>query len=187
MRVMFLVLLVVLQLEAFNASNAEITAKTHLGGKYVWGGTNPNFGADCSGFTQYIYKQQNINLPRTALGQSQVGQRVEPSALQKGDLLFFLTDKKRGIPVTHVGMYLENGKFIHAASQNKGIIISSLGDYANRFVEAKRVTNELLKATNVVKFALSLQEQAMRSNTKVNTVMDPLVLLDGKYVRASQL
>lgn len=172
---------------ALNSTNLELESKKYLGARYVWGGTNPNFGADCSGFTQYIYKKQNINLPRTAFAQSQVGQRVDPSKLKKGDLLFFLTDKKRDIPVTHVGMYLENGSFIHAAGKNKGIIISPLSDYSKSFVEAKRITNEATKATNVIRFALSLKEQAMRAKTQVSTVMDPLVLLDGRYVRASQL
>jgi len=64
--------------------------------------------------------------------------------LQKGDLLFFLTDKKRKIPVTHVGIYLGDGKFIHAASKKKGIIISPIysGYYSGKFVSAKRVLKE---------------------------------------------
>jgi len=115
-------------------------AKYFKGGKYVWGGTTPE-GFDCSGYVQYLYKKHHINLPRTAWAQSKHGTTVNKENLQKGDLLFFLTDKKRGIPVTHVGIYLGNGKFIHAASKKKGIIISPLnsGHYANTFVSAKRV------------------------------------------------
>jgi len=115
-------------------------AKYFKGGKYVWGGTTPE-GFDCSGYVQYLYKKHNINLPRTAWEQSKKGQIVERNNLQKGDLLFFLTDKKRGIPVTHVGIYIGNGKFIHAASKKKGIIISPLshGNYAKTFVSARRV------------------------------------------------
>jgi len=110
------------------------------GGKYVWGGTSPK-GFDCSGYVQYLYKKHNINLPRTAWAQSKKGEPVNIHNLQKGDLLFFLTDKKRGIPVTHVGIYLGNGKFIHAASRKKGIIISPIdhGYYAQKFVSARRV------------------------------------------------
>ena len=110
------------------------------GGKYVWGGTSPK-GFDCSGYVQYLYKKHNINLPRTAWAQSKKGAPVDIHNLQKGDLLFFLTDKKRGIPVTHVGIYLGNGKFIHAASRKKGIIISPIdhGYYARKFVSARRV------------------------------------------------
>lgn len=115
-------------------------AKYFKGGKYVWGGTTPE-GFDCSGYVQYLYRKHNINLPRTAWQQSKKGQSVEKHELQKGDLLFFLTDKKRGIPITHVGIYIGNGNFIHAASKKDGIIISPIthGSYAKTFVSAKRI------------------------------------------------
>jgi cell wall-associated NlpC family hydrolase len=116
-------------------------AKYFKGGRYVWGGTTPE-GFDCSGYVQYLYKKHDINLPRTAWQQSKIGQIVEKNNLQKGDLLFFLTDKKRGIPITHVGIYIGNGNFIHAASKKQGIIISPIthGSYAETFVSARRVT-----------------------------------------------
>ena len=119
-------------------------AKYFKGGKYVWGGTTPQ-GFDCSGYVQYLYKKHNVNLPRTAWAQSKQGQSVDKNSLEKGDLLFFLTDKKRGIPVTHVGIYLGNGQFIHAASKKKGIIISPVhhGYYADKFVSAKRVAHKV--------------------------------------------
>lgn len=115
-------------------------AKYFKGGKYVWGGTSAE-GFDCSGYVQYLYKKHNIKLPRTAWEQSKQGQAIERDELQRGDLLFFLTDKKRGIPITHVGIYIGNGKFIHAASKKQGIIISPLthGSYAKTFVSARRV------------------------------------------------
>ncbi len=115
-------------------------AKFFKGGKYVWGGTTPK-GFDCSGYVQYLYKKSGVNLPRTAWSQSKQGIPVDKSHLQEGDLLFFLTDKKRGIPVTHVGIYLGNGEMIHAASTKKGIIISPIthGHYADTFVSARRV------------------------------------------------
>jgi cell wall-associated NlpC family hydrolase len=116
-------------------------AKHHLGGKYVWGGTVPS-GFDCSGYVQYLYKKEGVQLPRTALQQSKVGKDVTWQPLKKGDLLFFLTDRKRGIPVTHVGMYLGNNKFIHAASKKKGIIISPFtpkSKYGKLFVRARRI------------------------------------------------
>ena len=120
-------------------------AKYFKGGRYVWGGTTPE-GFDCSGYVQYLYKKHHINLPRTAWEQSKKGQQIERDELQKGDLLFFLTDKKRGIPITHVGIYLGNGKFIHAASKKKGIIISPLthGSYAETFVSARRIIDNTL-------------------------------------------
>jgi len=125
----------------YDKSNLLKNAKTYLGGKYVWGGTVPE-GFDCSGYVQYLYKKEGVLLPRTANEQSKVGQDVTRQALQKGDLLFFLTDKKRGIPITHVGMYIGNGKFIHAASRKKGIIISPFNPkskYGKLFVKASRI------------------------------------------------
>ena len=115
-------------------------ARFFKGGTYVWGGTSPK-GFDCSGYVQYLYRKHHISLPRTAWAQSKKGEAVDLAHLQKGDLLFFLTDKKRGIPVTHVGIYLGHGKFIHAASRKKGIIISPIdhGYYAQKFVAARRV------------------------------------------------
>ncbi len=135
--------------ETYHISNADRKklledAKYFKGGKYVWGGTTPQ-GFDCSGYVQYLYKKHNVNLPRTAWAQSKRGEPVDINDLQKGDLLFFLTDKKRGIPVTHVGIYLGDGQFIHAASKKKGIIISPVhnGYYSKKFVSAKRVINKV--------------------------------------------
>jgi len=124
----------------YNKNRIVKNAKHYLGGKYVWGGTQPN-GFDCSGYVKYLYAQQGIRLPRTAYAQSKVGKYVSKKSLKKGDLLFFLTDKKRHIPITHVGMYIGNDKFIHAASRKKGIIISSFSKskYHKYFVKAKRI------------------------------------------------
>jgi len=129
------------QISALDKQKLLEDAKYFKGGKYVWGGTTPQ-GFDCSGYVQYLYKKHHINLPRTAWAQSKKGVSIAKENLQKGDLLFFLTDKKRGIPVTHVGIYIGNGNFIHAASKKKGIIISPIthGSYAKCFVSAKRVT-----------------------------------------------
>ena len=90
---------------------------------------------------QYLYRKEGVSIPRTANQQSKVGKEVSRFVLKKGDLLFFLTDKSRGIPITHVGMYIGEGKFIHAASKRKGIIITSLEEsrYSKIFVKAKRI------------------------------------------------
>ncbi len=126
--------------DEFNKNHIIKDAKQYLGGKYVWGGTKPK-GFDCSGYIKYLYEKEGIALPRTAYQQSKVGKLVTRDNLKKGDLLFFLTDKKRHIPITHVGMYIGNDKFIHAASRKKGIIISSLSKskYNRYFVKAKRI------------------------------------------------
>jgi len=124
----------------YDKTNILLNAKKYLGGKYVWGGTLPD-GFDCSGYVQYVYKKEGIKLPRTAYQQSKVGKDVTWQPLKEGDLLFFLTDKSRGIPITHVGLYLGDDKFIHAASKKKGIIISSFSKsrYAKLFVKATRI------------------------------------------------
>ncbi|MDM5271978.1 C40 family peptidase [Sulfurovum sp. zt1-1] len=126
-------------------------AKYYKGGRYVWGGTTPE-GFDCSGYVQYLYKKHHIELPRTAYEQSKMGREVSLDELRKGDLLFFLTDRTRNIPITHVGIYIGGGEFIHAASRKKGIIISPIthGSYARTFVKAMRVidnTDELYTAS----------------------------------------
>jgi cell wall-associated NlpC family hydrolase len=124
----------------YNKEQIVKNAKNYLGGKYVWGGTQPK-GFDCSGYVKYLYEKEGIALPRTAYEQSKVGKYVSRNELKKGDLLFFLTDKKRHLPITHVGMYIGNDKFIHAASRKKGIIISSLSKskYGKLYVKAKRI------------------------------------------------
>lgn len=124
----------------YNKENILINAKRHLGEEYVWGGTNPG-GFDCSGYMQYLYAKEGVSIPRTANQQSKVGKEVSRFKLKKGDLLFFLTDKSRNIPITHVGMYLGDDKFIHAASKKEGIIISSFSKsrYSKIFVKATRI------------------------------------------------
>lgn len=124
----------------YNKENMLRNAKKHLGEDYVWGGTNPG-GFDCSGYMQYIYKKEGVSIPRTSYQQSKVGKEVSRFELKKGDLLFFLTDKSRNLPVTHVGMYLGDDKFIHAASKRKGIIITSFNKsrYSKLFVKATRI------------------------------------------------
>ncbi len=137
------------QLSTIDKAQLLKDANYFKGGKYVWGGTTPK-GFDCSGYVQYLFKKHKINLPRTAWSQSKVGQEIVLEKLKTGDLLFFNTDKKRGIPVSHVGIYIGQGKFIHAASRKKGIIISALaGYYQDRFVVAKRIIEPSAKTSKI--------------------------------------
>lgn len=98
------------------------TANTQLGTPYRSGGCNPNTGFDCSGFTTWVFNRYGIHLPRSSREQYQMGTMVAKNKLRKGDLVFFRS--KRG--VNHVGIYLENGKFIHSASNGKTVTISHL-------------------------------------------------------------
>ncbi len=123
------------------ANNLEWSAKELLGRKYVWGATGPRT-YDCSGFTQKIFRDAGINIPRVSRDQAKVGQYITYRNLRKGDLVFFDTKKKRMGKVTHVGIYLGNGNFIHASSGAKKIVIFNFNQkkfYKNRFLWGRRV------------------------------------------------
>lgn len=123
-------------------NNDEIVevAKTKLGNRYVWGATGTKGTFDCSGFTKYCYKKNGIDIPRTSIMQSKYGKFIKRSELQKGDLIFFDTSKRRKGYVNHVGIYLGDNKFIHASSAKKKVVITSLGKafYSQRYMGARR-------------------------------------------------
>jgi cell wall-associated NlpC family hydrolase len=90
------------------------TARDFLGTPYEWGGESERDGFDCSGLTMAVYRHNGLNLPRVAARQYRSGRPVSRNNLRKGDLVFFDT-KRRGQP-SHVGLYIGNGRFIHAPS-----------------------------------------------------------------------
>ena len=112
-------------------------AKTLLGKDYVYGGVGPN-SFDCSGFTQYVYKKFGINLSHSASAQANIGTTVSKSDLQLGDMVFF---SQGGSSIGHVGIFVGNNSFIHAANPQKGVVITSLADgyYTSNYKTAKRV------------------------------------------------
>ncbi|MGN0298678.1 MAG: NlpC/P60 family protein [Lachnospiraceae bacterium] len=96
-------------------------ALAHYGEAYVWGGTQLGVGVDCSGFMQQVYKKAaGISIRRTSYWQAEQGREVSFDEMQPGDLIFFIT---RGNAISHVGMYIGNGLMIHAASEDRGIVI----------------------------------------------------------------
>ena len=112
-------------------------AKQYLGVPYVYGGSSPS-GFDCSGFTSYVYRQAGLSLNRTATGQLQNGTSVSQSQLQPGDLVFFRRNTSK--PVSHVGIYIGDGNFIHASTNDYVVRVDSLyGYYANIYVYARHV------------------------------------------------
>ena len=113
-------------------------AKQYLGTPYVLGGNGPS-SFDCSGFTKYIYAQFGYTLNRTATDQLQNGVSVSRSELQPGDLVFFKYNTSK--PVSHVGIYIGNGEFIHASTNRYMVQIDQMnsGHYANVFVYARRI------------------------------------------------
>jgi len=130
--------------EPWNFRELVLTmAKTYQGAPYSMG-SSLEYGraTDCSGFVQFIYQGFKINLPRTSREQAQIGKVVthnmDFSKLVPGDLLFFT---RGGYSVGHAGIYLGEGKMIHASSRGRGVTITDLREnyYQSHFVVAKRV------------------------------------------------
>ncbi len=113
------------------------TAYNYRGTRYRYGASGGG-GFDCSGFTSYVYRKQGVALPHSAAGQFQEGKRVKSGELKPGDLVFFHTTR-RGI--SHVGMFVGKGKFIHASSAGGRVRVDSLNDgyYQSRYRGARRV------------------------------------------------
>ncbi len=128
--------------EASAATPDEVItqSKKYLGVRYVYGGTTPSGGFDCSGFTSYVFKDVGINLKRTASQQYTQGTPVSKSNLKKGDLVFFAGLGGKG-RVTHVGIYIDNNNMISATTSG-GVRIDNINTnpyWAPRYVGAKRL------------------------------------------------
>ena len=108
-----------------------------MGTPYVWGGSTPETGFDCSGYVQYVFRQHKAQLPRTADLQFEKGLFVTQRQLKPGDLVFFSTYEPGA---SHVGIYAGNGLFWNATS-SRGVRLCSLSDdyWKSRYYGAKRV------------------------------------------------
>lgn len=130
-----------------------------LGTPYRYGGSGPG-GFDCSGFVSYCYKQYGYQLPRTAAGMAGVGTVVSKEGLVCGDLVLFQgTAGSYGI--THVGMYVGSGQFIHASSSSgKGVCYSSIYDsyYSAHYYGARRIIETPIVATPIPSDGNSVKE-----------------------------
>lgn len=109
-----------------------------LGKPYVYGAAGPN-AFDCSGLTQFIYNKFGVNISRTTYTQVNEGIKVNKNELRAGDLVFFNTEGS----ISHVGIYIGNGEFIHAPRSGKPVMVSSLSDgyYSQRYATARRIFN----------------------------------------------
>jgi cell wall-associated NlpC family hydrolase len=109
-----------------------------LGTPYRWGGTSPERGFDCSGLVGYVFRTIGIELPRVSRAMVNEGTPVsDRTALAEGDLVFF---GKRG-RVDHVGIYIGEGKFLHAPRTGRDVTVSSLsnGYWSQKYLEARRL------------------------------------------------
>jgi cell wall-associated NlpC family hydrolase len=114
-------------------------AVSYVGHNYVWGGSSPSTGFDCSGFVTYIMRQFGISVTRNASGQYRDnGTHINRSDMVPGDLVFF---SNNGHSVTHVGIYIGDGRFVHASTYSTGVIITSITrpNRVDQFFGAKRL------------------------------------------------
>jgi cell wall-associated NlpC family hydrolase len=98
------------------------TAYSQLGQAYKRGGSSPGSGFDCSGFTRWVFAMTGIEIPRTSREQFGKGISVDKEDLRPGDMVFF----RSGRNISHVGIYVEKGYFIHSPNKNSEITISNL-------------------------------------------------------------
>lgn len=127
--------------EAALADSAQphAVATAWLGTRYRYGGATPESGFDCSGLVAHVFERaRGITLPRDAAGQSKVGVPVKKAALAPGDLVFYNT---RNRPYSHVGIYLGEGRFIHAPRPGQRVRIESIeaSYWRARFNGARRI------------------------------------------------
>ena len=110
---------------------------TFVGYNYVYGGSKPSTGFDCSGLMYYCLRQYGYSMNRTADDQMDQGTAVSRDELQVGDLVFFGS----GSYANHVGMYIGDGNFVHASTPSTGVRINSLNEtyYTNRYIGARRI------------------------------------------------
>jgi cell wall-associated NlpC family hydrolase len=112
-------------------------AQQYVGARYVWGGTGPS-GFDCTGFVKFVYSQFGVDLPHNEAGQLASGAPVGADALEPGDVLVFANTYRAGL--SHVGIYVGDGRFVHAVDEAHGVMVSNLWDgyWSPRFVGASR-------------------------------------------------
>ena len=126
----------------------EKEARTWLGTKYKYGGNTRN-GIDCSGLVVEVFRSvMGIKLPRTSAEQQKYCKNINKSELHPGDLLFFATGKKKK-SVTHVGIYIGDGRMIHASS-SRGVIVSGINEayYRRRYLSSGRIEKVYKKLRN---------------------------------------
>ena len=139
--------------QAAPSDDISMYAVSLVGSPYRLGGTSPDTGLDCSGFVDHVFRQiAGIKLPHDSQAISEATQPLDQSALQPGDLVFFNTLSHA---FSHVGIYLGDDRFVHAASSHTGsVMISRLSDryWQERFDGARRVLMPEARPSTVASF-----------------------------------
>ncbi|MDQ2807729.1 MAG: NlpC/P60 family protein [Chloroflexota bacterium] len=114
------------------------TAMNYVGSRYVFGGTTPR-GFDCSGFVYYVFNKTGFGMGRSMSSELASGTHISSSQLQPGDLVYFSNTYQRGI--SHIGIYIGNGKMVHAGDESSGVTVSDLWSsyWAAHYTGAVRV------------------------------------------------
>ena len=115
-------------------------AAQYVGYPYRSGGSSPATGFDCSGFVRYVYSKVGVDVPHGSLDQAASGRAIAPDKLRPGDLVVFENTYRPG--PSHTGIYLGDGRFVHAADERDGVTISGLKDayWAARYHGARRLS-----------------------------------------------
>jgi cell wall-associated NlpC family hydrolase len=123
--------------EPDDGAQVAALAEQYVGSPYRWGGASPA-GFDCTGFVMWVFSQFGVALPHNEAGQLASGARVNTNELEPGDVLVFANTYRAGL--SHVGIYVGDGQFVHAADERHGVTVSALWDgyWAPRLVGASR-------------------------------------------------
>ena len=128
-------------------------ALSYLGIRYRFGGTSPATGLDCSGLVLNVFRNAvGLDLPRTAREMANLGDKIGRQDLKPGDLVFFNTMRRT---FSHVGIYLGDGKFVHAPSSGGKVRVESIATryWAQRFTGARRLVDDADALTPSAKLA----------------------------------
>jgi peptidoglycan DL-endopeptidase CwlO len=120
-------------------------ARDSVGIRYGYGRADSRV-TDCAGLTRRVAAKAGVQLPRTSRAQYGVGDPIERDDLTPGDLVFFRNTYRRGI--SHVGIYIGDGKFVHAASRQRAVVVDGLDEpyFATRFAGGRRIVKEVPEA-----------------------------------------
>jgi LysM repeat protein len=164
----------VVEMAFSSESPLEKVAFNYLSIPYRFGGSSRR-GIDCSSFVQQVFREMDVQLPRSAREQYRIGEKVERDQMQKGDLLFFRTYAR--FP-SHVGIYLGDGKMIHASSRSHRVVVTSIDHpyYRKRFIGAKRIS--LLDAEQAAATQETAEAAEAADSADVEDVAAPVEIAD---------